>query len=243
MKKFLLLLCSLFFVLSSWAQDRVVTGRVTAAEDGSALPGVNVVVKGTTNGSVTDSDGKYTLSIPSFGGSLVFSFIGLKTTEIPIAERTVIDVQLRLDVTQLSEVVITGTGVATDRKKLAISVESITSDRLPSVPAASLDQALVGKIAGAQIFSSSGNPGAPVSIQLRGINTVSGGTQPLIMVDGVQMGATSLNSIDLNNVDFWDVCLDLIERTRARNKKLNSKYKKNYRRYILWLQLKSTYDS
>ncbi|NOS57129.1 MAG: SusC/RagA family TonB-linked outer membrane protein [Cyclobacteriaceae bacterium] len=205
MKKFLLLCFSFVFVLSAWAQERVITGKVSSAEDGSALPGVNVIVKGTTNGSVTDADGKYSLSIPSSGGSLVFSFIGLKTSEIAVGERTIVDVQLGLDVTQLSEIVVTGTGVATDRKKLAISVESITSDRLPSVPAASLDQALVGKIAGAQIFSSSGNPGSPVSIQLRGINTVSGGTQPLIMVDGVQMGATSLNSIDLNNVDRVEV--------------------------------------
>jgi TonB-dependent starch-binding outer membrane protein SusC len=205
MKKFLLLCFSFVFVLSAWAQERVITGRVTSAEDGSSLPGVNVVVKGTTNGTVTDVDGKYSLSIPSAGGSLIFSFIGLKTSEVAVGERSILDVQLGLDVTQLSEIVVTGTGVATEKRKLAISVESISGDKLPNIPNASIDQALIGKIAGAQISSVSGNPGAPVSIQLRGINTLAGGTSPLIMVDGVQMGSTSLNSLDLSNVERIEV--------------------------------------
>jgi hypothetical protein len=89
MKKFLLLCFSFVFVLSAWAQERVITGRVSSTEDGSALPGVNVVVKGTTTGSVTDADGKYSLSVPSSGGALVFSFIGLKTTEIPIGYHSI----------------------------------------------------------------------------------------------------------------------------------------------------------
>src|SRR5438045_3555170 len=127
MKKFLLTSCALVFALSLWAQERTVSGKVSSAEDGSALPGVNVIVKGTTNGTVTDADGNYTLPVPSSGGSLIFSFIGLKTAEIIIGERSTVDIQLSLDVTQLSEVVVTGTGMATEKKKLAISVESITS--------------------------------------------------------------------------------------------------------------------
>src|SRR5258707_6950543 len=107
MKKFLLLCFSFGFALSVWAQDRVVTGKVTTSEDGSALPGVNVVFKGTTNGTVTDSEGKYSLSVPGSGGTLVFTFIGLKTEEVEIGERTVVDMQLKQDVTQLSEVVVT----------------------------------------------------------------------------------------------------------------------------------------
>ncbi len=204
-KILLLLLFTLVFAPFVWAQERTVSGKVTATEDGSSLPGVNVVVKGTSVGSVTDVDGNYKLTIPSGGGSLVFSFIGLETTEIPIGDRTVIDVSLGLDVTQLSEVVVTGVGVATDKRRLAISVESVSGDKLPSLPSASIDQALVGKIAGAQIMSASGSPGTPVSIQLRGINTLSGGTQPLIMVDGIQMQSTSLNSLDLSNVERIEV--------------------------------------
>lgn len=204
-KTLLLLLFALVIAPFARAQERTISGRVTATEDASSLPGVNVLVKGTSIGTVTDSDGNYKLTIPSGGGSLVFSFIGLQTTEIPIGDRTVVDISLGLDVTQLSEVVVTGVGVATDKRRLAISVESLSGDKLPSLPSASIDQALVGKIAGAQIMSASGNPGTPVSIQLRGINTLSGGTQPLIMVDGVQMQSTSLNSLDLSNVERIEV--------------------------------------
>ncbi len=205
MKKFLLLCFSFVFVLSAWAQERVITGKVTSAEDGSALPGVNVVVKGTTNGTVTDADGKYSLSVPSSSSSLIFSFIGLKSAEVPVGERSVVDVQLALDVTQLSEIVVTGSGVATDKKKLGIAVESVAGDKLPQTPTASIDQALIGKIAGAQISSVSGNPGDPVNILLRGINTIQGGTKPMIIVDGVQLGATDINSLDLSNVDRIEV--------------------------------------
>lgn len=187
------------------AQDRSVNGRVTSKEDGSPLPGVNVVVKGSTTGTVTDSDGKYTVSVPSTGATLVFSFIGLKVEEVSVGEQAIVDVQLVADITQLSEIVVTGTGVATEKKKLAIAVESVTSDKLPPAPTASIDQALVGKIAGAQISSVDGTPGANINILLRGINTINRGTSPMILVDGVQMGATNLNSIDLNTVDRVEV--------------------------------------
>jgi TonB-linked SusC/RagA family outer membrane protein len=206
MKKFLLLCFSFVFAFSAvWAQDRTVSGKVSSTEDGSALPGVNVVLKGTTNGTVTDSDGNYKLSVPSGGGSLVFSFIGLQTQEAAIGERGVIDIALALDVTQLSEVVVTGSGVATDKKKLGIAVESVTAEKLPATPSASIDQALIGKIAGAQISSVSGNPGDPVNILLRGVNSVQGGTKPMILVDGVQLGATDINSLDLSNVERIEV--------------------------------------
>src|SRR6185369_5592590 len=186
MKKFILLCFSFGFALSVWAQDRVVTGKVSSKEDGSALPGVNVLIKGTTAGTVTDSEGKFTLTVPT-GGALIFSFIGLKSEEIPVGERAVIDIQLGLDIAQLSEVVVTGTGVPTEKRRLAIAVESVSGDKLPQAPTGAIDQALVGKIAGAQIATVSGNPGAPVSIQLRGINTLGGGTQPLIMLDGIEI--------------------------------------------------------
>lgn len=211
MKKVLLLCFSFVFVLSAWAQERVITGKVTSAEDGSPLPGVNVVVKGTTNGTVTDADGKYSLSVPSSSSSLIFSFIGLKSAEVPVGERSIVDVQLALDVTQLSEIVVTGAGIATDKKKLGIAVEALASDKLPQAPTASIDQALVGKIAGAQISSTSGNPGDPVNIILRGINTIQGGTKPLILIDGVQVGSnvnlggTDLNSLDLSNIERVEV--------------------------------------
>ncbi len=205
MKKVLLVCFTWLLAFHAMAQDRVVSGRVTSAEDGTALPGVNVVVKGTTNGTVTDSEGRYSISLVSSESSLVFSFIGLKTVEIQIGERLLVDVQLVSDVTQLSEIIVTGTGVATEKKKLAISVESLSSEKFPSAPTASIDQALVGRIAGAQISSVDGTPGANVNILLRGVNSINQRTNPMILIDGVQMGSTNLNAIDMNTIDRVEV--------------------------------------
>lgn len=208
MKKFLLVCFSFCFVLSVWAQERVITGRVTSSDDGSALPGVNVVVKGTTNGTVTDSDGKFSLSIPSSSSELVFSFIGLKTTEVLVGERSTIDVQLGLDVTQLSEIVVTGVGVATEKRKLPIDVASMGAKDIPQSAVASIDQALQGKIAGAQVQLNSGQPGSAANIQLRGINSL-GNTNPIILLDGVQIssgnGDSPLQGLDMTNVERIEV--------------------------------------
>src|SRR5687768_10770253 len=115
MKKILLTCFAFAVVLYSAAQERTVSGRVTSADDGAALPGVNVVIKGTTTGTVTDSEGNYKLSIPPGGGSLVFSFIGLHSEEVPINDRTVVDVQMSLDIRQLTEVVVTAQGIQRDQ--------------------------------------------------------------------------------------------------------------------------------
>ncbi len=202
MKKYLLTCFALVLALSLWAQDRTVSGKVTATEDGSALPGVNVVVKGTTNGTVTDVDGNYKLTISGSGSSLVFSFIGLQTSEVPIGERTVVDVSLGLDVTQLSEVVVTGVGIATEKRKVAIDVTSISSTGLVPSAVGSFDQALQGKVAGAQIQLNDGRPGATANIQLRGINGLGNGN-PIILLDGIQI--PSMSGLDITNVDRIEV--------------------------------------
>ncbi len=204
MKKILLICFFIACVPKLMAQQSIVSGKVTSAEDSSPLPGVNVLLKGTTTGTVTDTNGIYSLSAPS-DAVLVVSFIGLKTVEIPVNGRSTIDIQLASDVTQLSEIVVTGTGIATEKRKLAIAVESVGAKDLPIAPTASIDQALVGKIAGAQISSTDGTPGARINILLRGVNTINRTTSPMIMVDGVQLGATDLNSIDLNTVERVEV--------------------------------------
>jgi len=205
MKKILLTCFTLVFALSVMAQERTVSGKVTSAEDGSTLPGVNVIVKGTVNGSVTNAEGAYSVTVSGNNAILVFSFIGLTTAEVPVGDQSTVDIQLSSDITQLSEVVVTGVGVATDKRKLAIAVESVGSKDFPAAPTASIDQALVGKIAGAQISSTNGTPGAETNIVLRGINTINRGTSPIYLVDGVQVGATSLNTIDLNAIDHVEV--------------------------------------
>ena len=149
MKKLILLCFSLVFVLSAWAQERVVTGTVTSVEDGSALPGVNVLVKGTTNGAVTDVEGKYSLSLAS-GSTLVFSFIGLKSVEVAIGERTIVDLAMVADVQQLSEVVIVGYGSQL-KQELTGNIARVKGQDIASFPLPSVDAALQGKAAGVYV--------------------------------------------------------------------------------------------
>ena len=216
MKKFLLVCVALVFVSSVWAQERVITGKVTSAEDGSALPGVNVVVKGTINGSVTDADGSYSLSVPAKGGSLLFSFIGLKTTEIEIGDRTIIDIQLGLDVTQLSEIVIVGYGTQ-EKKKMTSSQTSIDGGIISSLAAPSFDTQLAGRSAGVQVTVGTGIIGQTPTINIRGVNSISSGTFPLVVVDGVPMvtgnqsAVTPTNPLaDINpsDIESYDILKD-----------------------------------
>lgn len=185
MKKFLLLCFSFFFVLSVWAQDRVVSGKVTSTEDGSALPGVNVVLKGTTNGTVTDTDGNFRLTIPATGGSLVFSFIGLQTQEVPIGDRSTIDVSLGLDVQQLTEVVVTAQGVQQEKRALGYAVTTVGSSQIANRPEPDVSRILQGKIPGVNVTSTSGVSGTGTNIIIRGYSSVTGSNQPLFVVDGV----------------------------------------------------------
>ena len=199
----LLFVCSTLTV--SLAQDRIVTGKVTSAEDNQSIPGASVVVKGTTRGSSSDAEGNYTISVPSTGATLVYSFVGSVTKEVVIGNQSVINVSLTGDSRQLTELVVTGVGIATSKAKLGIAVESVSAKDLPAAPTASIDQALVGKIAGAQIVSANGTPGARANILLRGINTVNRGTAPIVIMDGIQVGVTDLNSLDLSSIDRVEV--------------------------------------
>jgi len=201
MKKFLLVCFSLCFVLSAWAQERVITGRVTSADDGSSLPGVNVVVKGTTNGTVTDADGKYSLSILSADASLVFSFIGLKTTEVTVGDRSVVDVQLGLDITQLSEVVVTALGVKRDAKSITYANQQITSENLVIARPNNITDAMAGKVAGLQVRSQSGATlGRNSTIRIRGASSLEDGG-PLYVLDGTPVSSNDINPDDIENIN------------------------------------------
>lgn len=198
MKKFLLLGFSLVFAVTVWAQERVVSGKVTSGDDGSALPGVNVVLKGTTNGTVTDSDGNFRLNVPSAGGSLVFSFIGLQTQEIVIGDRSIVDVSLGLDVTQLTEVVVTAQGVAQEKKALGYAVSTVGKDQLSQRPVNDISRVLQGKIPGVQINPTGGIAGTGASINIRGYSSLTGSTQPLWVVDGVPFNSSTNQSSDFS---------------------------------------------
>jgi TonB-linked SusC/RagA family outer membrane protein len=184
------------------AQLTQITGKVTDAT-GTPIPAATIRVKNGKTGTSADMQGAFSLKAP-LNSTLLISGVGYETKEVKVTGATVM-VSLNTDSKSLSEVVVTGTGVATSKKKLGISVESVTAEKLPAAPTASIDQALVGKIPGAQISSVSGNPGDPVNIMLRGVNTLNGGTKPMILVDGLQVSATDINSLDLSNIERVEV--------------------------------------
>lgn len=212
MKRLLLscaVLAFMFCTVQTQAQDRTLTGRVTSTEDGTALPGVNVVLKGTTVGTATDADGRYSLSIPASGGSLVFSFIGLESKEIPIGDLAEVNVSLSLDVTQLSEVVVVGYGTQTKRE-LTGSVASIAGKEIATMPVQSFDQALQGRAAGVQITTPNGVLNNPPVIRIRGVNSINLSSFPLIVIDGIPTfsGDNSSNSAannPLSNLNPADI--------------------------------------
>jgi TonB-linked SusC/RagA family outer membrane protein len=205
------LLHSIFFLLLvfagnlAYSQTRTLTGTVTAKDDGLPIPGVSVVVKGTTVGTQTGGDGKYSLKIAPGAKILVFRFIGYKTLEIPIGSSNTVNATMGSDFTELNEVVVTGSGVATSKAKLGISVESVSGKNLAATPQASIDQGLIGKIPGAEISSVDGTPGARANIVLRGINTVQGGTAPMYLVDGIQSAITDISELDPASVDHIEI--------------------------------------
>ncbi len=186
MKKFLLVCFCLHFAFTIWAQEKMVTGKVTSAEDGSTLPGVNVVVKGTTIGTVTDSNGGYSISVPSSNGTLVFSFIGLQSKEIDIGNQSTIDLSMVSDVTQLSEVVVVGYGTQ-ERSKLSSSLSSISGNSISGLATPSFDTQLGGRAAGVQVTLGTGIIGSTPTINIRGVNSITSGTFPLVVIDNVPM--------------------------------------------------------
>lgn len=182
----LLTLMTLGMALFAYAQTgRTVTGKVTSLEDATALPGVNVVLKGTTIGTTTDADGSFSLSVPA-DGILVFSFIGLKTQEIQIGQSTVINLQMQFDSNQLSEVVVTALGIERSKDALGYSFQDVNGKQLTEARSANIMNGLSGKIAGVRISPNAG-PGSGSNIQIRGQSSLGGVNQPLFVIDGVPM--------------------------------------------------------
>lgn len=206
MKK-LTLLIALFVSLGAvalMAQTVQITGTVTSEQDGVPIPGVSVIVKGTTIGVTTDVDGNYAISVPVGSNVLTYSFIGMKPTDVFIEGRSVINVVLAPDIFGLDEVIVTGVASMTPRKKLSITVDRVTEDQLKEVPATSAAGALQGKISGLTIVQASGRPGSAASIRLRGATTIGGSQAPLIIVDGVMLEGT-LADINVDDIESMEV--------------------------------------
>jgi TonB-linked SusC/RagA family outer membrane protein len=183
-----------------YAQEkRPITGTVTEASTGQPLPGVTVVIKGTSSGAVTDIEGNYTINAaPS--DVLVFNAVGYLTEEKTVGANTVIDVSLSEDIIGLDEVVVTGYGV-TKKSDLTGAVASVSSEKLTEMPSVGVDQALEGRAAGVSIIPNTGMPGGDVQVQIRGISS-SNGTPPLVIIDGVRSSLNNLNPGDIQSVEI-----------------------------------------
>ncbi len=194
MRKILLIACLVMVGGVLHAQERTVSGKVVD-DTGESLPGVNVVVKGTTTGTITDIDGNYKLAVSGADSpTLVFSFIGMKVKEVAVGNKSVLDVSLTSDVTQLTEVVVTAFGVERDKKALGFAVQEFGTEDVVKSQDRSVLNSLQGKVAGVQITSASGAPGASTNIVLRGTSSLTGSNQALFVVDGVPVNNIQNNS-------------------------------------------------
>jgi len=214
MKKILLFSFMLMsaLVTESWAQERTVSGTVTSVEDASTMPGVNVVLKGTTNGTITDVDGNYKLSVPSEGGILIFSFVGLTTEEVEIGTRSVIDLAMTADITELSEVVVTAMGISRDKASLGYSTQELGSESVNAAKEANIVSSLSGKVAGVQVKMPN-TMGGSANIIIRGNNSISGSNQPLFIIDGIPVdntiGKDAYQSAGGYGYDFGNAASDI----------------------------------
>lgn len=200
------LVLSLFLMVTSgaFAQTVTVKGKVTDAETNEPIPGANVVVKGTTNGTITDFDGAYELNAPS-NATLQISFIGYEVQEVPLNGRSAADVSLSQSTQQLDEVVAIGYGTVR-KKDLTGSVASVSGEQLAKVPVANTAEALSGRLAGVQVTTADGSPDAEIIVRVRGGGSITGDNSPLYIVDGFPV--SSINDIPPTDIESINVLKD-----------------------------------
>ncbi|MFZ2350695.1 MAG: TonB-dependent receptor [Bacteroidales bacterium] len=208
------LLCGL--LLTSAAQQKTVTGMVTSSEDNLGIPGVTVLIKGTTIGVVTDVDGNYSIQA-SPGQILVFRFTGQKTQEVTVGAANTIDIVMQPDLLNLEEVVVVAYGVQ-KREASTGSVGEVKSSEIQNVPETSIEKMLSGKVAGVQVTASSGQPGANTQIRIRGISSINAGSEPLYVIDGIPVMSgdqsfftntgNALASLNPNDVESMTILKD-----------------------------------
>ena len=178
---FLICLAAVMSTTMLFAQQRTVTGRVVD-DSNAALPGASVVVKGTTIGTATDLNGNFTLQVPSDATTLVITFVGMDTKEVPVTEGP-INVTMTMSAEEVDAVVVIGYGTIR-RSEVTSAIASVKTEEIKDLVVTGVDQALQGKVAGLQVMNNSGQPGGGVSVRVRGITSVNS-NDPLIVIDGV----------------------------------------------------------
>jgi TonB-linked SusC/RagA family outer membrane protein len=202
--------CQLIFVLSLMATpyamaQRIISGKIVSGEDQSSIPGVNILVKGTTNGTITDADGNYTIGSASDNDVLVFSFVGFLSQEVAVSGRTTIDVSLANDSRQLSEVVVTALGIERETRDLGYAVQELNSGDITKAKETNIGNALAGKVAGVTVVGNPSGIGGSSRITIRGERSLNmNKNQPLFIVDGVPITNEVFGSVGRSNqeVDY-----------------------------------------
>ena len=193
MRKLLLMMTVLFGLgMQTFAQDRQVTGKVTSSDDGSPIPGVSIAVKGTSKGTTSGADGTYRIDA-SAGASLNFSFVGFKTITTEVGNRTIINIQLQNEVSQLDEVVVTALGISREKKSLGYASQEVKGDQVNTAKESNFINSLSGKISGVEIKRNN-NLGSSSNIVIRGFKSLTGNNQALFVVDGVPIDNTNNTS-------------------------------------------------
>ncbi len=214
MKNIYSLWCMLLLpAMHAIAQERMVTGSVTAQDDGTALAGVNIKVRNANIGTQTNGNGEYSIKVGSDTTVLVFSYIGFETQEIKVDSRSRLDVSLVQDTRQLGEVVVTALGIRREEKSIGFGAQKLDGGELSNVREANLVHSLSGKLAGVQVAGNTGSMGGSAKINIRGINTIYGNNNPLFVVDGMPMENRNTNSLEqqrgAGGYDFGNSIQDL----------------------------------
>lgn len=187
--------------------QRTVTGKVTGSDDGLPLPGVTVLIKGTSTGATSDADGNYSVSVPSNESVLEFRYLGYVTQEITVGNRGVVNVVLQPDDLDLGEVVVVAYGTE-KQANVSSAVSVVKAESINQVPVPSLDQVLQGQAAGLNIQTSSGQPGASATILLRGRGSLNGNIEPLFVIDGIPVDEDDFRALNPNDVENVSILKD-----------------------------------
>ncbi len=207
MKKVVSFIGLVMLTATLYAQEQVITGQVTDLTNGETLPGVNILVKGTAIGTVTNVAGDYRLSVPDDAETLVFSSVGYTSEEVAVGNQTTLDLALSPDIQSLSEIVVVGYGTQ-DKKELTGAISSVNSEAIKDLPVTGLDQALAGQVPGVQVSQSNAAPGGAVNIRVRGTVSINSGSQPLYVIDGYPLSISEnqvsnpLSSINPNDIEL-----------------------------------------
>lgn len=204
----LLLLLMVCCYGNTFAQQLTISGKVSGAEDNFPLPGVSVIVKGTTTGVTTGADGMYQINVPNAEATLLFRFLGYMQQEIQVGNQNVINVQLRTDNKQLQEVVVTALGIERSERSLGYATQQVQGENLTLTKEQNVIGSLAGKVAGVQITGSSGaSMGGTQKIKIRGVNSLTGEDEPLIVVDGTPI--SNANFAESSGVDYGNLAQDI----------------------------------